>query len=405
MNILMIDQYAGSPRMGMELRPFELCYEWNRLGCRTRIVAGSWSHLRRMNPRQTAKPFCCQERGVEFLLLPTPPYRGNGIGRAENVFAFARGLWRVRRILAKEFSPDAVIVSSTHPFDYRAASAAARLAGAKTVFELHDIWPLSLCELHGYQPGHPLMRLIDGECRRAFSHCDLVASILPRGEQYLQNRKIPFQNYALFPNGVSCSGTSLPPAKIVSALTSHRSRYGSLVLYAGGSARANCMDDLVCLARECPEIGFAAIGGKGTPLPGAPENLIAVSSVEHGQLGVLLAMGDVLWLGTKPYEIYRYGVAMNKLFDYLASARPVIFSCACRENPVSLSGGGITVPAGDMIQTAGALRDLLRLSDDERNAMGRRGHDYVWKCHRYSVIAKDYLKRLEELCHASARFV
>ena len=139
MRILLISQYAGSIEMGMEYRPFCLAREWLRTGDRTLIVAGSYSHLRRTNPAGVRGGFL-REEGILFRMLPTPDYCGNGFGRVQNVGRF---LWELSRrcgVLARDFSPDAVICASTHPFDFTAGKRIAQQSGAALVFELHDIW-------------------------------------------------------------------------------------------------------------------------------------------------------------------------------------------------------------------------------------------------------------------------
>ena len=51
--------------------------------------------------------------------------------------------------LASELAPDLVIASSTYPLDIWTAAAIARRAGARLVYEVHDLWPLTPVELHG----------------------------------------------------------------------------------------------------------------------------------------------------------------------------------------------------------------------------------------------------------------
>ncbi len=55
MNILLINHYAGSPRYGMEYRPYYLAREWVRLGHRVTIVAASYSHLRIEQPAMESR--------------------------------------------------------------------------------------------------------------------------------------------------------------------------------------------------------------------------------------------------------------------------------------------------------------------------------------------------------------
>ena len=54
MNILLINHYAGSPRHGMEYRPYYLAREWVRAGHTVQIVAAAYSHVRSQQPELTS---------------------------------------------------------------------------------------------------------------------------------------------------------------------------------------------------------------------------------------------------------------------------------------------------------------------------------------------------------------
>ena len=88
--ILLINQYAGSPRDGMEFRPHSLAREWQAMGHQTLIVAGSPSHVRAHNPDPARRVSRELVDGVEFEWLRLPRYNGNGARRAANILAFAR---------------------------------------------------------------------------------------------------------------------------------------------------------------------------------------------------------------------------------------------------------------------------------------------------------------------------
>ena len=151
-----------------------------------------------------------REEGILFRMLPTPDYCGNGFGRVQNVGRF---LWELSRrcgVLARDFSPDAVICASTHPFDFTAGKRIAQQSGAALVFELHDIWPLSLIELHGFSERHPLMRLIDRAESRAFEQSDGVVSLLPGLPRYLEERGLSLIHISsprCLPGGIGASSS------------------------------------------------------------------------------------------------------------------------------------------------------------------------------------------------------
>ena len=88
MNILYIDHYAGSPKMGMEFRPFYFAKEWSKSGNNVRIIGASFSHLRKTNP-DVKKDFLCETiDGVEYQWIKTCKYKGNGLKRVLSIYQF-----------------------------------------------------------------------------------------------------------------------------------------------------------------------------------------------------------------------------------------------------------------------------------------------------------------------------
>ena len=86
MNILLLNHYAGTPALGMEFRPYYMAREWVRQGHRVQIVAADYSHVRARQP--TAGDELID--GIAYRWVATPPYRGNGLGRVRNIWAFLR---------------------------------------------------------------------------------------------------------------------------------------------------------------------------------------------------------------------------------------------------------------------------------------------------------------------------
>jgi hypothetical protein len=77
LNVLLINHYAGSPRHGMEFRPYYPAREWVRAGHRVQIIAASYSHLRRSQPQLDGDAWNETIHGVVYRWLKAPPYVGN----------------------------------------------------------------------------------------------------------------------------------------------------------------------------------------------------------------------------------------------------------------------------------------------------------------------------------------
>ena len=109
---------------------------------------------------------------------------------------------------------------------------------------------------------------------------------------------------------------------------------------------------------------------------------------------VLLDSLDALFIGLKRTPIFRFGISPNKLIDYMMAGKPVIQAIEAGNDLVTESGCGFSIPPEDPRAIADAVLQLMRLSPAEREAMGRKGREYVMAHHDYRVLARQFLEAL-----------
>ena len=404
MNILYLNHYAGSPALGMEYRPYYLAREWVRLGHRVQIIAASHSHVRAHQPQPGDEVI----DGIHYRWLPTPAYQGNGVGRAWNIFRFLAPLWRRAAALAREFKPDAVIASSTYPMDIWVARRIARRAGALLVFEVHDLWPLSPIELSGMSPTHPFIRICQAAESAAYRDADRVVSMLPVVHDYMASRGLDLQRLSIVPNGITLEewqGTP-PPLRddVAAALAAQRSAGRTVVAYAGSMGLPNALDvllDAAALLRNDPvAIVMVGDGLERARLAQriADEGLHQVQllpPIPKAQIPSFLSQIDIAYIGWQHVPIYRFGIAPNKLMDYMMARCAVLHSVSAGNDPVAESGCGLTVAAQSPQAVAEGLRRLAAVPADERRAMGERGRAFVLAHHTYPVLAQRFLQAMQ----------
>ena len=202
LKILLINHYAGSPEMGMEFRPYYLSREWIKQGHEVTIIAGGYSHLRKLNP-QISKNF--EERmidGIRYVWIKTASYNRNGLARAFSMFEFSRKLFSNAEYISEHYQPDAVIASSTYPLDTYGADKIAKLSGAKYIHEVHDMWPSTLYELGGMSKSNPFVKLMQRAEDFAYSHCDQVVSLLDHSKDYMVQHGLAEEKFNCISNGV-----------------------------------------------------------------------------------------------------------------------------------------------------------------------------------------------------------
>ena len=139
-NILYINHYAGSPKHGMEYRPYYLCKHWIKLGHDVTIIAASYSHLRRKNVNTNGLNKIIELiDGIKYIFINTNKYSKNNILRLFNIFIFVFRVFSINNFIHKYLKPDIVISSCTYPLDIFVAYNIAKKSSAKLVFEIHDL--------------------------------------------------------------------------------------------------------------------------------------------------------------------------------------------------------------------------------------------------------------------------
>ena len=406
MNILYIEHYAGSDRMGMEFRPFYMAREWVKLGHKVTVLAADFSHLRKKNPVVEKDFTTVREEGVEFVILKTKPYKRNGLYRIFNMMGFVNKIKKHAKYIAQTYKPDVIIHSSTYPMDVYAAQAVKEHCGAPCFYEIHDLWPMSLTAMAPklLPEGNPLIKYV----QRAEDDCyrldDGVISILPGALRHIEERGFKQVNYHNVPNGVVLENMEQPqplPEEVTARFSSWKEQGKFVVLYAGGHARSNALDCFVKAADLVDSSVQLVLVGKGDQkealmeLGKGKENLTFLPPVDKKQIPTLLALADGLYLGAKNDPLYTYGVGMNKIFDYMLAAKPVINGVNSPGNPLDLSGCAVKAEAENAEDLAKGIAALCAMSGEERTAMGQKGYDYVIKHHDYKVLSKEFLNALE----------
>lgn len=405
MNILLINHYAGSLRHGMEFRPYYLAREWIRLGHRVRIVAASHAHVRALQPANEPTGSVETIDGIEYQWLQTPAYSGNSARRAINIFTFAGRLLKASGRLARDFRPDVVIASSTHPFDIYGAERIARLSNARLVFEIHDLWPLSPIELGGMSPYHPFIVAIGASERHALKAADVVVSILPATKEYLVGRGMAPEKFFHVPNGIDVGeweGDPLPlPPTHASVLKQLKEQRKFLVGYAGAHGTANQLSHALAAALHSKDeqIHFVLVG-HGPEKPAliteskrlGLKNITFLDPIPKTLIPSLLSEFDVLYFAMKKEKLYRFGISLNKLMDYMMAAKPIVQAVEAGNDPVRDAGCGVTIAPDEPVALLNAISRLKQTSHSEINAMGQRGRAYALAHHDYRILAKQFLK-------------
>lgn len=376
-------------------RHYYLARELAKQGYKVYLIASSASHLLRQPPI-IDEPFKVEPvEGFSFVWVKMPAYsEAHSKQRALNWFLFPWRIQALAKVLADK--PDAVLVSSPSPIAFLGAQRLAKKFNARLIFEVRDIWPLTLTEIGGYSKKHPFIRLMQWVEGRAYRDADAVVSNLKNAVEHMESRGMPREKFSWIPNGFSIDEVN-QKAPLNSRTVDQLPQGKFIVGYTGTLGVANALEALIeaaSLLRKNTEIAFVLVGGgkekqklesfvKNKGL----DNVFFVGELPKVEIQAALENFDVCYIGWLNDKIYRFGIGANKIPEYLWSGKPVLhaYSGAC--DPIKEAGAGLQVPAENPEELAEAILKLYRMSAEERAKMGANGRKAAMAQHEYGLLA------------------
>lgn len=393
MRVWIVHHYALDPSQAGGTRHHALAAALTRAGHEVLVIAAGRHYQDGTDPYRydASGESRAEVDGIGFLRVRTAPFAGNSARRVINMASFG---WRVLRSrwLRERPAPTVVVGSSPQPLAAWAALRLARRTGARFVYEIRDLWPETLVAAGALGRWHPLVLLfgaIEGRCIRQAA---AIVTLLPAAGEYLVQHGADPARITWVPNGSDLDPAPAQPA-------GHPFRF----VYAGAIGHANGLDILIDAAHRLeqrlgPERFEVRIFGAGRER-GALEARVGSlgvrsvrfeGAVPKRDVGPRLGEADVLVMILRDSPVFRFGVSPNKLFDYLAVGRPVLFAVRAANDPVSEAGAGVWAePTPDAV--AAAMDRLMAAGDAERRAMGERGRAYQQRHHRTDQITERFL--------------
>jgi glycosyltransferase involved in cell wall biosynthesis len=414
LNIWMLNHYAHPADIPGGTRHFDFARDLVKQGHRVSIFASGFNHRTREDVRLTGNQSYRRENvdGVKFLWIRTSPYyEGNDWRRAVNMLSY--GFRVIPLGLRLRERPDIILASSPHLFTGLAGYILSKAKGAGYIFEVRDLWPQTFVEIGGYSNKSPIIRLLRVLEKFLYNRARKIVVLLPKASDYITKLGIPINKIVYIPNGVNRELYSRANVRLPEGLDALLIRLKSegkiLAGYAGAHGIANALDTIIETARLLQEgrvdkIHFLLVGDgaeKQRLVEKAEKwslnNVSFISSIPKYTMPTFLRAIDIAMRAGRRSGLSIYGTSLNKIFDYMASGKPVIWTDTSVNNPVADAQCGLTVSPENPEEMAKAVLKLSELGDEERQEMGMRGYEYVMKYHSVSVLAKRLMEVVEEV--------
>ena len=396
--IWIINDYAGSPYHGMVFRHYYLAKEWIKKGYEVYIISATYSHYYKELPPSDRIYNFEKIDGINYIWIKVIKYKDSiDKKRVFKWFIFTLnllGLMFIKNIK----KPDIIIASPTAPFFILSSYLLVKKFKSKLIFEVRDIWPLSIVELGNISPNHPFIKMMSWCERFAIKKADQIVSSLQNYGEHLSRDLHIDRDFVWINNGIDLE--EMQKIEPLSEEVTAKIPKGKFIVgYTGTVGIANALDSLLEASRiiENYEDIVILIVGDGKEKKrlmekyGKLNNVLFIDPIKKTQVQSMLKIFDVCYIGLKKENLFRYGVSPNKLFDYMFSAKPIIYAIDSGEhNIVDLANCGISVEAENPKAIADGILQLYHLSEEERKRIGENGKKYVLDNFTYEKLAQKY---------------
>ena len=397
MNLLIVNHYADPPA-GLATRSFDIAKSIVEAGNTCTILVSNFSHYR-FEPLRHVGGFRLWTdetiEGVHFVWLRTPGYRGNDMRRVLNMLVFS--VLAVCAGIGVRPRPDVVIGVSVHPLAALSGWVIAKLRRARFFFEITDLWPETLIQFGMLRRESAVAKALAALERFLFDRAERIVMLWRHTDDYVRGQGGDPSKIVWVPHGVDLARyASLPP---------YDGGTGQpfTVQYLGGFAAANSIDTIVDAAAVLQRRGrrdiVIRLTGSGQEKDAIVsrvaelklDNVVFPPPVPKARIGDAMVGADAFIYGLQDLPLYRYGISLNKLTDYLAAARPIVFFGRSTYDPVAEARAGVSIPPGDPEAVADAIEQLAALPPAERVEMGCRGRKFLEANHNIPVLARRML--------------
>lgn len=390
--IWLVNKHAAPIKFNAtNMRTYKLAYYFKKMGYDVYVVSSSFVHNRNIDLIDSNEPFIIKEyEGVKFVHIKSGSYNNNGLKRIFSIFYFSYKLMKYRKSLPK---PDTIIHTSSIPFDFLVYKVAKKL-NAKYIVEVVDLWPESFVAFGMLSQNNPFLKIMYKIEKFLYEKSDKLVFSMEGGIDYLKSKKwdkeqggkIDLHKVYYLNNGVDIQDfdENLSKYKIEDADLENDDI--KRIIYLGSIRKANNLihfinavelfvndntvkfliygdgDDRDFLEQYCKDKNLSNV-------------LFKQKWIEPQYVPFVLSSSYINIMNYKPNAVEKFGGSQNKMFQALASGRPICSNIGMGYSIINKYKVGIDSRFSSNQEYANAIRSLLALPYSEYAEMCKRARN------------------------------
>lgn len=394
--VWIVAQHAMPPQYESRLRNIKFAHYFAEAGYEVKIFASSVMHNMDVDLIEGNEKYIERTYGdIHFVHIKTRKYRGNGLARIVGMFQFSRRFVQTVKHFATQ--PD-IIIGGSVPFGLGIRRYADKV-GAVHIVQVQDLWPLSFVELGLIGARNPVTRVLYGIEKRLYAKADAVVFSMQGGADYIRDKKwdtehggpIDLRKVHYINSGVDLKDFDEYKSRYVIEDDDLNAPDIKKVVYIGSIRLANNIGSLIdaaALLTDRKDVKFLIYGDGGDrPVlekrvrdEGLSNVVFKEKWIEPVYVPYVLSKSYLNILNYKSGSFGTYGGSQSKMFQYMASGKPICCNLKMMYCPIKHYDIGIAEEFGSVREYADAIRRIL---DMDR-------HTYEAVCRRARIAAEDF---------------
>lgn len=390
-NIWLVNKYAMPPKYESRLRTIKFAHYLQQSGYNVTIFGCSIMHNMNLDLIEDDSLYIeRQYDDLHFVHVRSLPYQGTaGVKRILSEIQFHYNLVKVMKKMPKAD----LIVATTDALISNPVLSFAHKNGIKYVKEVLDMWPDIFMDLGLISAKNPIMKYLWHRAKKNYVESDASVFSLTGCFDYIRAKgwdrghggSVDMGKIYYINNGVDLKDFETWKTEYTIDDEDLRSDKKKII-YLGSIRLVNNVGQLVRAAEKLKDLEDAVflIYGDGDDR----ESLIQYCK-EHNLSNVkfkakwtapkyipfILSKSYLNMLNYISSDFAKYGISSSKMFQYMASGRPIVCNINLPQCPITSNKIGIAHEMKDENDYAAAIRSLLELPVEEYDAMCKRSQE------------------------------
>lgn len=338
MNIWIVNHYAIPPSMGGLVRHYYFSKYLQKKGHNVKIFTSSKIHNTDINMIKDKALYKEEmEDGVEYTFVRSRDYKGNGLDRIINMIDTPFKMQKAMRCFYKKEKPDVIYTSSPDLFVAFFALLFGKTHRIPVVVEIRDLWPESIVEYNGMSRKNPIIQILYQLEKWIYKKADQLIFTMEGGKEYIKDKgwdkKINLDKVNHVNNGVDLEEYQRNFLKYRIEDKDLENDELFNIIYIGSIRKVNNVITLINAARYLKTSSKIQIliYGDGTEKADLEKkamecgvNVKFKGRIEKKYIPYILSKSSLNIINVKAASLNKYGCSWNKLFEYMASGKPIL---------------------------------------------------------------------------------